>query len=409
MDLKTKYQYTYFIYPYVVEEKNFSKYLYHLLNNKNCELKIFDKNKDAEIYSYFLPKIRNYMFWSFEYSKNRINKLFELDNKMIATVLSKYPCTIFEYNINKDIQGKTDKNEGIFFNIRKVEIICFNTGVCFLCIKTLLNEDSNFSDLLNFNYKFREIKSSTNNLKNFENIKIQTDTFQDVKGILAFIEDIIGNNNISKNLNIDNERFITYSYSCIGQEYWNDESNLELLDKNFLKFVNVESDKNLQNNNTLMTEIIDDKNIKIGVTKTSNVLYTSDIDIYNYTKLSEKYENEYLYHYIFTLFKLIYLKNINYELKSARNIENTRENFLSFLRNIWNTDITDNNFGLQLSKSWESALNIEKYFEDTKQTYDVIYKNINIEKTAKSNKMIVVILIILLIINIINYLHIFLN
>ena len=41
MELKTKYQYTYFIYPYLIEENNYKNYLYKLLKNKNCKLKVF--------------------------------------------------------------------------------------------------------------------------------------------------------------------------------------------------------------------------------------------------------------------------------------------------------------------------------------------------------------------------------
>ena len=40
MELKTKYQYTYFIYPYVIDEKKYDKYLLKLLNNKNCKIHI---------------------------------------------------------------------------------------------------------------------------------------------------------------------------------------------------------------------------------------------------------------------------------------------------------------------------------------------------------------------------------
>ena len=29
-----------------------------------------------------------------------------------------------------------DENKGIFFTIRKIEVICFNTGICFLAIAT---------------------------------------------------------------------------------------------------------------------------------------------------------------------------------------------------------------------------------------------------------------------------------
>lgn len=48
MELKTKYEYTYFIYPYVIKESKYLKYLMKLLKDKNCELRIFKKDKDME-------------------------------------------------------------------------------------------------------------------------------------------------------------------------------------------------------------------------------------------------------------------------------------------------------------------------------------------------------------------------
>lgn len=52
MELKTKYEYTYFIYPYVIKESKYLKYLMKLLKDKNCELRIFKKDKDMDIYSF---------------------------------------------------------------------------------------------------------------------------------------------------------------------------------------------------------------------------------------------------------------------------------------------------------------------------------------------------------------------
>ena len=48
MELKTKYQYTYFIYPYLIEEKNYQDYLYKLLKNSQCKLKLFDNKKKVK-------------------------------------------------------------------------------------------------------------------------------------------------------------------------------------------------------------------------------------------------------------------------------------------------------------------------------------------------------------------------
>ena len=59
MGLKTKYQYTYFIYPYLIEENNYRNYLYKLLKNKKCMLKIFEPQKDTRIDAYFLPELKS--------------------------------------------------------------------------------------------------------------------------------------------------------------------------------------------------------------------------------------------------------------------------------------------------------------------------------------------------------------
>ena len=65
MELKTRYQYTYFINNFVIKESKYSKYILKLLKDKRFKLKIFDKNKDLEIYTYFLPKIREFLFGTF--------------------------------------------------------------------------------------------------------------------------------------------------------------------------------------------------------------------------------------------------------------------------------------------------------------------------------------------------------
>ena len=71
MDLKTKYQYTYFIYPYVIKENRYIRYLMKLLRDKNCELKIFKKDKDLDIYTYFSNRARNFLFGTFNLNKEK--------------------------------------------------------------------------------------------------------------------------------------------------------------------------------------------------------------------------------------------------------------------------------------------------------------------------------------------------
>ena len=56
MELKTKYQYTYFIYPFAVKENKYQKYLLNLLKNDKFNIKIFERQRNIKMYQYFLPK-----------------------------------------------------------------------------------------------------------------------------------------------------------------------------------------------------------------------------------------------------------------------------------------------------------------------------------------------------------------
>ena len=235
MELKTKYQYTYFIYPYIIDENNYTNYMYKLLKNKKCKLKIFEQEKYPGMYNYFLPRIQEYMFWTFDLRKNRIKELQSMNVRTKAAILSKYHCNIFEYELTKDMQAKVGEKNGIFFDIEKIELVCFNSGICFLLLKTILPQVSSFSDVLNFNYKFREINSENNHLKDYENIKLQTGKFKDTKNLTEFIKEIAGNNIEAKKINVQTDKFITYSYTCIDQSTWNEET----VAKEFAKYVNI--------------------------------------------------------------------------------------------------------------------------------------------------------------------------
>ena len=174
MELQMKYQYTNFIYPYVIEKNNYQKYISKLTKNKNCEIINWKKDKDLDMYNFFLPEIRKYIFNNFQ-NTNPISK----ENNIL-----------FNYKLEKDIQGKIGKENGIFFQIQKIHILCFKSGLCFLIIKTNVENSKNFSDILNFNYKFRDINSDYNLLKEYENIKIQTDKFENMKELTDFINEL---------------------------------------------------------------------------------------------------------------------------------------------------------------------------------------------------------------------------
>ena len=396
LELKTRYQYTYFIYPYVIEEENYSKYLLKLLKDKKCTMKKFDIAKDLSIYQNFLPNIRKFMFWSFNYTKQQMRELESLDNELKANILSKYPCTMFDYNIKQNVQGKVQNEDGIYFDITKVELICFNTGICFLLFKTIIDGENNkFSDVVNFNYKFRDITSKADELKEFENIKIQTSIFKDSKDIIKFIKDITGNTSLAEDLNIDQERFITYSYACISQEDWNDNVEIKTIEKLFFKFFKVlPAHKEL---NDIITEDYfnkppNSKYIKYGFSNVGTALLTSDIAVDNYTKLPFRFENEQLYLYILCLYKKFYLAKVNYELDR----KDCQQEFFSFTKNFLIEEVSNDETESCLEKNWSEKLDIDRIFNKIKNKYDMLYKSTNVEKTKIKQNIIILILIVIM-------------
>lgn len=404
MELKIKYQYTYFLHPFMVEENRYLKYILKLLKNPNCKLKIFQKEKDIGIYTYFVPKIRNYMFSTFTFNKSKIKKFEELSIDTKAAVLAKMPCVMFEYAFPKDVQGKTEGQEGIFFTIQKMEIICFNTGICFLNIKTNIENSIKFSDVLNFNYKFKSIKVDED-LSGYDNIRIQTDVFDDVKGIKSFIRKITGPNQLEiKNIDIDTERFFTYSYTCIDQEAWNKEE-----DFNSIKAIYTKHLKILPNDNNILFNSDESKTMsnwnyaKLGMTKAGTTLFSSSAEINNYTVLPHEYENEYLYTYILALYMKIYIKLIDLELKQGINVKKVRKKFVDFTKNLWIQEVTIDEIGTLYYHNLRNILELDNLYLETKNKYDVLYKEMNIEKNTEANRIIIAILTTSLIVSILNF------
>ena len=121
MELKTKYQYTYFIYPYIVDDKKYDKYILKLLKDKKCKFKIFQKEKDLDIYNFFLPNIRNYYFPTFEFRGEVLKEFNKSSVEKQKSIISKQNVACFTYDLAEDIQGKVGNEDGIFFKVEDIE------------------------------------------------------------------------------------------------------------------------------------------------------------------------------------------------------------------------------------------------------------------------------------------------
>lgn len=406
MELKTNYQYTYFIHPFVIRDGKYQRYLLKLLKDKNCNLKIFQKEKDLKLYRYFLPKIREFLFSSFSYGTNKVKKLEELPIETRAALLAKNSCNIFEYTLKRDMQGKIEKTNGIFFTIQKIDIICFSTGICFLAIKTNVEEYTDFNNVLNFNYKFKDINNEMAKLENYDNIRIQTDSFADTKTFQELIYSITGSNAEAARLNIETERFLTYSYACVNQDVWNSNNSFEEIKYQFIKYANIlPADSNRDFEYEKIDTFSKWKYAKLGLTKLGMTLFSSSSDMSNYTILPEEYENQYFYTYIFNLYKKIYLKKIELEMKDSLKVKKARKKFVEFTKNLWIQEITEEETGSLLNEKLHEVFELDKLYHEVKYKYDILYKELNFEKERKTNIVLAVILGISLVLNIINFIQ----
>ncbi len=401
MELSFKYQYTYFLHPYIIESGKYEKYILRLLKDKKSTLRIFEKEKDLDIYNYFSPNIRENLFPTFELRDERLKEFKELNNEKKAKVLAKHSCVCFEYLLGVTVSGKVGRENGIFFNIPKIDIICFNTGICFLSIKTTIEESEKFSDILNFNYKFKEINSEFASLKQYENINIQTDILKDVTEIKSIIREITGSP--KSNFSIEN-KFYTFGYTCIPYECWNDKNSFNNFENEFLKYVNTFpsnyiTDLNKESEEQNLSTISKLKYSRTGITKSNCNLLCSAVDMYNYTKLPYEYETVIYYTYILRLYQKIFLKHINDEFRSYDKIIHIRRRFIDFTKSLWAKEITNDDTGSLYYRILGSVFELEEQFEQIRKKYEIIYKDLDIEKNNRNYSIMVMLLILSLILN----------
>ena len=398
MELKTNYQYTYFIYPFAIKEENYKKYVTNLMKNKKYKLKFFDVFKDVELYKYFVPNAKEKLFQDFSYTTEKILAFEKFNLSHRIKLLEEQNCLTFEYLLEDEIQAKIDEKDGIFFNIPKIELICFKTGICFLTIKTHLVETDKFSDVLNFNYKFENINFENKNIKKLKNIKIQTDKLNNMNKISELIEEIIGQKLDSRKLDIEENLFLVYTYVCIDSNYWNKDKDFESIENEFVKLAEVKkSDINVNVDYDKLSMLANSTYMKMRINNRCAAIICSSTDPSNYTKLPEVYENQYLYTYIIAMHQRYYLKKLNKEFEIKPGV--TLKRFIKFTNDIWITEITTDAFGQKIYKRCKEKFNLEEIFNQVKSKYDIFYKKLNIEKNKKTNIIVIVLLVMCLLVS----------
>ena len=98
----------------------------------------------------------------------------------------------------------------------------------------------------------------------------------------------------------------------------------------------------------------------------------------------------------------MFLRKLNIEFKQYDKIVKMRVKFIKFTKDIWNKEITLDDTGSLYYKTLNKTLELNELYEEIKNKYEVIYKDLNIEKNNNYYSIIVILLIFSLIFNTIN-------
>lgn len=133
--------------PIHIAEKRMSEF-YEFLLKSSYNVKIWSKQKNKDIYKFFLPAIREYMFWTLNLGKE--NKFGSMTEEMQAAVCNNYKSTTFE-------------KEGCF-------VVCFYTGIAFV----VYEKDESIQDIISYEEQIDLEEININRDKKFK-IEVEND------------------------------------------------------------------------------------------------------------------------------------------------------------------------------------------------------------------------------------------
>lgn len=383
MELKAKYQYTHFIYPFVVEDKNYISFINSLISkNKLWKMYVSESQNDEELYNFYLPYMRRFLFptifWSSEYKK----QFKMMSNFKKANVVSKLSCVTFEYNLANIKTGSVEaKRFGeIDFDISKISLICFEPGICFLDIKTEIEYDDEFIDfnkILDFNHTFRNLTPRAIDKVNSSAL-IKAKNIDKIESIAKFIKSVTQGFETTDLEKIYYDKMFTYSYVCIKD--WENPDDINKFENEFYKLQYVMESKSTAIFNKDFEKLKENTYSrwdysKFGFSRESGIVMVSDKEKYDITRMPYMYEKTYLYMLLLAFYQRISLINFSQDLlkEDKTMVKTLKKRFTKFTNISWFSQITNSEHGMDVWRKWQQAFELHTLFEEVRKEYMEYY------------------------------------
>ena len=99
----------------MIDHSKYDKYILKLLKDKRCEYRIFEKEKDMNLYNYFLPHFRNYIFPTFHWRGEMLKEFKSLKEEAQSKMISEQTVACFTYHLSDTVKGKADNSDMRYF------------------------------------------------------------------------------------------------------------------------------------------------------------------------------------------------------------------------------------------------------------------------------------------------------
>ena len=336
MSLNVKYQYTHFIYPFVVEDKDYNSFLASILKqDRDWTLCMHNYETDKESYDFFLPYMKRFLFPTLLWNSSNEKSFKKMTLPKRVETVARLSCATFDYQLDNIKTGSLSfsrQTGAINFDISSIKLIVFKGGICFLDIKTEIEEPDEFIDfntLLDFNNSFRKL--TPRGIGNLSRItKMKARNIDKIENIAIFIKSIISSFETKDVERIYYDKMFTYSYACVDE--WKQEKDFDKIQNDFLKFQYVMSSKSsaiFNKNHKKLEESMYSRwqYYMFGFSKESGVVLVSDKEKYNITRMPYNFEKKYLYMLLLAFYQRIMLINFSQDLAKkdksmARNLTN---------------------------------------------------------------------------------------
>lgn len=370
-------------------------------DEEKWQLNVAENSIDLSTHAYFLPYVKKFLFPTL-YWKNDFRTLFEkMTYKKKCETISNISCVKFNYKIEQSFVTDNNSNKAdINFKIPRIELICFEPGICFLIIKAELDKEGDIysHEILDFNYKFRTINPRYLKKKKTEGIFLRNQEFKGLDDLSGFIDSLLyGYEDVEKE-NVYFDRLFTYSYMCLDEKEWNESRDLSEIINEFYKFQYVlpseygstfDSDFKGVKDNTYTRW----KYSIYGFSRESGVVFSSEREKFNSTKLPYYYENMYFYVFLLAFYQRIALILFSQELMGSgkKKIETLKNRFTKFTHFSWFSQITNSEQGMDVWKKWQKSFDLPALFDEVQKEYAEFYDYIVARGQERINLLLIVI------------------